>query len=470
MWIFLTRLLSRGLSFVRTLILARLLSPVDFGVMGIALIILSALDAFTQTGFKTALIQKTQETETYLDTAWTVSVFRGILLFTALFLSAPFAALFFRSPQAESVIRVIACTVLLAGFENVGTLYFQKDLEFSKQSILILTGALVGLFTTVTLAFILRNVWALVWGSIATSCSRLFLSYALHSYRPKFKFHHQQFKELLSFGQWIFASSVLAFLVTQGDDILVGRILGVAALGLYQMAYLISNLPTTEVSHVVSNVTFPAYARLQDRPEKLGEAYLKVLKLTVCLTAPIAGGIFTLASEFTDLVLGPKWLPIVTPLKVLVVAGFIRSVAATTVPVFHGMGRPRIDSGGQGIRLFVLALLVYPLIIRYHLPGASMAVLGSISICSVYFIFWILRITRCPARSFFNVLFFPVINTLIMILILSFIKQLFSMTHLLHLCMTVILGIALYVAVSMCIDRFYDYKLYTLIKDIAVSK
>jgi O-antigen/teichoic acid export membrane protein len=116
---------------------------------------------------------------------------------------------------------------------------------------------------SITLAFTLRNVWALVWGGLAASFVRLFMSYLIHPYRPRLSLARKELQELFGFGKWLLGSGVLVFLVTQGDDLFVGKVLGPAALGLYQMAYLISNLPATEISRTMAQVAFPAYSKLQ---------------------------------------------------------------------------------------------------------------------------------------------------------------------------------------------------------------
>jgi len=283
LWVFALRILNRGLGFMRTLVLARLLAPEDFGLLGIAMLSISTLETFSQSGFQAALIQKKENVESYLDTAWTVSAVRGIALFLILFLSAPVIASFFNSPEANLVIRVVALSTLLSGLRNIGIVFFQKELEFNKQFSYEFSATLVDLTVAITLAFILKNVWALVWGGLAANLTRLLMSYVLHGYRPRVRFEKEKFQELFGFGKWVLASSIIIFLITQGDDIFVGKMLGVTTLGLYQLAYLISNLPATEITHVISQVSFPAYSKLQDDISKLREAYLRVLQLTVFL-------------------------------------------------------------------------------------------------------------------------------------------------------------------------------------------
>ncbi len=464
-WVFALRITNRGLGFIRTIILARLLAPHDFGLLGIAMLAIATLETFSQTGFQAALIQKKENIESYLDTAWTVSAIRGIVLFLILFFSAPVVAKFFNSPQATLVIRVIAISTLLSGFRNIGILFFQKELEFNKQFVYEFSATIVDLTVAISLAFILRNVWALVWGGLAANFVRLFMSYIIQPYRPRIRFEKEKFQDLFGFGRWVLGSSILIFLITQGDDIFVGKMLGVTALGLYQMAYLISNLPATEITHVISQVTFPAYSKLQDDLPKLREAYLKVLQLTAFISIPLAGGIFVLAPEFTKIFLGNKWMPMVPAIQVLVLAGLIRSIAATTGPIFHGVGKPKIDTIWQIIRLIVLIALIYPFTMRWGILGTSITVLFSILVSTLGFSFRVIRITKCGVQNFGKMIILPLSNAMVMVSIILISKNSIQLIGFLEFFLFIGLGFISYLCVTCLFDRFLNYGIQKLIKE-----
>jgi O-antigen/teichoic acid export membrane protein len=466
-WVFALRVLNRGLGFIRTIILARLLAPEDFGLLGIAMLAISTLETFSQTGFQAALIQKRGNVEAYLDTALTVSIIRGAILFLILFLSAPLIAKFFNSPQATLVIRIVGINVLLAGLRNTAVVSFQKELEFNKQFHYEFSATLADLIVAVSLAFVLRNVWALIWGGIAANLVRLLMSYILHDYRPKFNFNIEKTKELFQFGKWVFCSSILIFLVTQGDDIFVGKILGITALGIYQMAYLISNLPASEITHVISHVTFPAYSKIQDDPQYLREAYLKILHLTAFLSFPLAGLILVLAPDFIRIVLGTKWLQMVGPVQILVIAGLVRSIAATAGPVLHATGNPRKDTFWQSVRFFILLISVYPLTIHWGLLGTSIAVLLSILIPTFGFLAAVTSLTNTPVPLFEKVLIIPLFTTALVILpiqILIIRPNTFGTSIFL---LVPILFATTYCVLSFLADRTVNYGIYKLIRQLA---
>ena len=147
-WVFSSQIINRGLRLIRTIILARLLAPHDFGLFGIALLAISILEAFSQTGFQAALVQRKGDVESYLDTAWTIAAIRGIFLFSILFFAAPLIASFFDSIHASLVIKVIAISTLLSGFNNVGIIFFRKELEFNKLFLYEVSGTLADLIIT----------------------------------------------------------------------------------------------------------------------------------------------------------------------------------------------------------------------------------------------------------------------------------------------------------------------------------
>lgn len=465
-WLLALRITNRGLGFIRTIILARLLLPQDFGLLGVAMLAASTLDAFSQTGFQSALVQKKGDVKAYLDVAWTILAIRGIILFIVLYAMAPLIAQFFNSSQARLVIMVIAVNMLLTGFGNIGIVFFQKQLEFNRQFLYELSATLADLVVSISLAFILRNVWALVYGGIAKNLSRFCLSYVLHPYRSRISFDMDKFRDLFGFGIWISGSIIVVFLITQGDDIFVGRMFGVTALGFYQMAYLLSHLPVTEITDVISRVTFPAYSKLQDDLAKLREGYLKVLQLTAYISIPLAAGIFTLATEFTRIFLGQKWMPMVPAVQILAVAGLVSSVMATARPIFHGVGKPKFDTIWQIVRLLVLAAMIYPLSMRWGISGAAIAVLISTFFSAIGFNSMAIRTTACSVRSFGKMTILPLTNAAIMVLIITILKAGVSSMAFWQFLLFIATGLTSYLLVTYVFERLMNYGIKQTMKEI----
>lgn len=463
-WVFALRITQALFSLIRTIVLARLLSPNDFGLFGIALLAMSALETFSQTGFQQALIQKKGDVKPYLDTAWTVQAVRGLLLAGLLYIVAPYVAAFFGEPNASPLLKVLGLSMVFQGFTNIGVVFFQKELEFHKQFIYQFSGTVVDLAVAITAAILLKNAWALILGLVAANLVQMVVSYLVHPYRSRPRLEGEKAMELSAFGKWIFGSSILVFLLNQGDDIFLGKVLGATALGFYQMAYRISNLPATEITHVISQVTFPAYSRLQDRLPELQKAYLQTLQVTAFFSFFLAGGIAFLAPDFTRLFLGEKWIPMIPAMQVLVIWGLIRSLGATTGPLWQAVGKPRISTYFHIVKLVLLAGLIYPFTIWWGILGTSLAVVVESLPTHLFGYVVMSKTLGCNVRALYRQLLPPLVGVAIMISALFGIKYLVGEGTMTIFFPTVIAAIIVYTLSVFLLERFFGYDVYSVLK------
>ena len=376
---------------------------------------------------------------------------------------APYAANFFNAPEALYIIRVIGLAILFQAFTNISIIYFQKELEFNKQFIYQLSGTLAD-FIAVSAVLVLRNTWALVFGLLAGYVTRFIVSYLIHPYRPRLSFNFNKTKDLFNFGKWVLGSSILVFLITQGDDLLVAKLLGVTMLGFYQIAYRISNMPATEIAHVISQVTFPVYSKLQDNISQLRDTFLKVLLVTAFLSFSLTGLIFILAKDFTSLFLGEKWMPIVPAIQILAFAGLARAIAASSGYIFYAVGKPKIDTAFQIVRLSVLVVLIYPLTTRWGITGASTAVFLSILVSSIGFSLMAIRLVECKPGDFAKKLIFPLVNGTVTAAVVFILKN-FMKTALTEFIVLVSIGMLVYLAMAYLTDRLFKYSMHALIRE-----
>jgi len=468
-WLMIFQIFNQGFRLIRTLILARLLVPEDFGLVGIAMISISLLDVFSQTGFRQALVQKRGDIKDYLDTAWTISIIRGMVLFGVLFFSAPFIAQFFNNPKAALVIQVMAASLALAGFTNIGIIYFIKELKFRDNIIVKFSETILSLAVSIPLAFIFRNVWAIVFGSLAGMLGAVIFSYIIHPYRPRFSLSSGQAKDLFNFGKYILASGMLIFGVTQGGKILVGKILGTTALGFFTLAYTLSTMVTAQISTMISKVAFPAYSKLQHDLKKLRETYLKILQITAFISFPLAGCIFVFASDFTRLFLGQKWMPMVSALQILALAGLSQSIFATGSPITQGIGKPEIDTQWRIVHLVILGLLVFPLTKSWELTGTSIAVFLSSCIATIGLTYSVAKITKCETKDFKKMIGLPLVNIAIVVLLMLLLKKYGNVNTMLAFFVLIGFGVLSYFGIAYVFDRYLNYGLKAFIKEIMNS-
>lgn len=425
-WVFFLRIVNRGFSLIRLIVLARVLSPNDFGLMGIALLTMSTLETFSQTGFQQALIQKKENIESYLNSVWTILILRGFILFIILYFIAPYAAIFFGAPEAKPIIRVIGFSILFQAFTNIGVIYFQKELEFNREFIYQFSGTLADFIIAISAVLILRNVWALVLGLLAGNVVRCFVSYLIHPYRPHLSKYLGKAKELFGFGKWIMGSSIIIFLATQGDDFFLGKILGATVLGLYQMAFRLSNLMTTEITHVMSQLTFPLYSKLQSDTLKLEKAFLRTLDVTANIILPFTVSIIILSYDFTILFLSEKWMDMLFTLQILAIAGFIRSLIATSGPLFVAMGRPNLDFWMNFVRVVVMASSIYPLTRCFGMEGTALSVFLGLSVTMLFWWWFSFKLVGIPNLKLIIDILPSILGTIIVALVIVIFKWLFD--------------------------------------------
>lgn len=465
-WVFLLRIIEKLLGLVRLIVVARLLSPNDFGLLGVAALVTAILNIFIESGFNQALIHKKEKIEKFLNTAWTIQALRGLLIFGVVWVIAPFAATFFNEPKSLNIIRFFALTQVIDGFRNIGVIYFQKEMEFKKQFFYSFFPQIIALIVTIWAAFVFRNVWALVIGAIVCSVFIFIFSYLMQSYRPRFEFNLSKFKSLMHFGKWVVGYSILGFLIIQGDDILVGKVLGAATLGLYQMAYRISNLPATQITHVIVQVTFPAYAKLQDDIPRLREAYLRVLKSVAFVSFPLAGLIFIFCPIFTNVFLGQKWMAMVPAMQVLCIFGLIRSLTATTGSIFVGVGQPKIMTWLSSIQLIIMVIIIYPLIKQWGILGAAIATLIPNLVTPVLASYKLLNIIKCNLKKFLVPIIVPMLSALVMIYCSYLLLAIGGQTNILMFIADILVSIGSYLLAIYFIGKIFGYNIKELILEI----
>jgi lipopolysaccharide exporter len=387
-WIGSARILTRTLAFAKTLIIARILTPSQYGLFGIAILILVLVEILTETGVNVFLVAKKGDIDRYISTSWIVSIGRGILIALAIILFSPFISKFFNSPSAQSLLFLVAIVAFLRGFINPSIVKFQKELMFKEEFFYRASTFFVETIFSVILLIVTRKPEALIYGMITGVIFEIFLSFVIVKPRPSLSFQLPVFKEVINFGKWVTGSTIFNYFFQHGDDMVVGRMLGTASLGIYDMAYRISLLPISDIADVITKVTFPVYVKISDDYKRLRRAFLRTLGAVMLLVLPISFVFFFFPRELITLALGEEWIQAADVLKVLAIFAFIRAIQVFSSSVFLSLKKQNIVTLITFIGMAGLAVTIVPFVIMWGIVGAALSALfGTIVTIPVIFYF-----------------------------------------------------------------------------------
>lgn len=411
-WMIMFRLMNRSIGLVSTIILARLLIPADFGLVALATAITASVELLTAFNLDVVLIQNQSAERRHYDTAWTINAIMGLLLALLLCGASPVASAFYSEPRLENIIYVLAMGTFVHGLENIGVVEFRKDLTFHKDFYFRLIKKVVSFLTTVTLAYIFRSYWALVIGVLVSKFMGVALSYAMHAYRPRVTF--EAWRELFHFSKWLFINNCIFFANSKSADFIIGKVSGPHGLGIYSLAYEISNLTSTELVAPINRAILPGYAKIASNLTILKQAYLNVIAAIAMLALPAGAGIALLAGPLVNLVLGAKWVDAIPIIQILAVSGVITALQANRGSVYLSLGKPRIMTYVTAIELVLLLPALTVGTQSMGIKGAAWAILMVKIVLLPINYMVLLRILRLKPIRLLAVLWRPIVATSLM--------------------------------------------------------
>jgi O-antigen/teichoic acid export membrane protein len=388
------RMFSRMLAFIKITVLARILTPSQFGIYGIATLVLAFLEMLTETGINIVLIQTREKIDEYVNSAWVVSIIRGIFISLCIVVATPFITSFFNTPNASSILLLISIVPLIKGFINPSEVKLQKDLKFHYEFWFRSSIFTVDAVISIIFALITHSVYSLVWGLIAGSLLEVLISFILIRPVPRLKINGGYFSEIFHKGKWVTIYGIFNYFAQQGDNIGVGKIVNASALGVYQMAYKLATLPISEVTDVVGKVVFPVYSIIGGDIHRLRLAFIKSTALIVMATLTMGMILFIFPKEIVLIVFGSKWLAAVPILKVLAVYGVLRAISGSASALFLGVGKQKYVTTMTFIRFLGLIVTVYPLTKTFGAVGASYSALFSVLVEIPVIIYFVSKILK----------------------------------------------------------------------------
>jgi lipopolysaccharide exporter len=354
-WTGLAAIFALGLQIGQVCVLARLLTPRDFGLMAMLSVVVGLAQVYADTGISNAIICQQNVTERQLSSLYWLNFAAGLAIYSLLYLASPLVAAFYHEPRLKSLLRLLIILFLLNPVGQQFQVLLQKELRFKALGLSDISSAGVGFLVAVTTAQLGYGVYALIWGSLSAAGTRSILLRIVGAklHRIRLRFDWKDTRGFLSFGAYQMGERTISYLSSNMDKLIIGRLLGSDALGLYNLAWYLVVQPESRINPVVTRVVFPVFARLQGQPEALKQGFLKVLRMLSTVNFPALLGLAAVAPVLIPVMFGQKWLPAVGLVQILAFVSISRSIADPVGSLLLAKGRA--DLGFKwNLALFVL--------------------------------------------------------------------------------------------------------------------
>lgn len=391
MWLSGARLITNILAFMSMIVLARLLTPSDFGIVALGMTVLAIINAVTEMSLSQALIHHKNPQENHFHTAWTLGAARGFILALLMCGLAKPLVWLYTEPRLELVIYALAFSVFISGLGNPRRIMLAKELIFWQEFFLIVAQRLTTVVISIAVALIWQNYWALIVGTVIGQAVGSALSYLILPFRPKVMWQHT--KELWSFSVWLTLGQAINTINWRFDQLLVGGVLGRAALGHYSVGDNLAQMPTREATAPLQQTLFPALAKIADEPHRLRHAYQRAQALITYLALPIGVGFALVAEPVVIAFLGEKWLPAVPVIQALSSVFALQTLGSMVQPLGMAMGYTKLLFKRDLQMFFVRLPIIIAGTVLYGLPGLIYARVGTGLIGALVNMFLIKKMT-----------------------------------------------------------------------------
>jgi PST family polysaccharide transporter len=365
-----------------SIILARTLGPRAIGLIGMVLVFTSFVTLFSDLGLGPALIQKPTLEPRHLTTAFWTNLATGLLFTLVIAAAAPLIAAFYGEPLLQPVVVVMSCNFFIISFRSVQQALFQKHMEFRQLAIVDVSAVVVAGVVATAMALTGWGVWSLVAQLLLTSVTTVVLLWVLSSWKPSFAFDRGALREMLGFGLNLTGFQALNYWSRNADDLLVGRFLGPAALGIYSLAYQWMLLPVTQMSSVITRVMFPALSLMQDDQTRVRHAYLYATRIIAFVAFPLMIGLLVVAEPFVLTLYGSEWVAAIPVLQILCLQGMSQAVGTTVGWIYMSQGRTNLMFH-WGIFASVIRVTAFVIGLNWGVVGVAAAY-----VISGYAILW----------------------------------------------------------------------------------
>ena len=371
-----TRWSIKGLGFLNTIIMARILLPADYGIVAMAMLVVGLIQSLMDFGATTALMRKGAVTRDEVDSAWTLRAMQSFGVGVLLFLVSSLAASYFKEPRVEYVLWVLAVCVIVSGAGNIGITLAQKEFNFLLDFRIQVICKVLGVVATVSAGYLLRDYRALVIGVGTGYISGFIMTYWLHPYRPRW--NTSKIGEIWAVTKWLMLAGVGGFILRKGDEVLAARIGATADFGAYNVGADLGQLPTGEVGPAMLGAFLPVLVAMRGGVAEINAAVIKTVSAINTITFPLGLGFAAVAVPATSLILGPAWSTAAQYVAPFALVGTLQIIQSPFRTLLTMRGHTKVQSHAVWIEFVIFLVAAAALVPTHFLLGLVWArMLGS---------------------------------------------------------------------------------------------
>jgi O-antigen/teichoic acid export membrane protein len=453
-WVALVKYSHDALGLLTTLILAKLLTPEDFGLVAVAGMVIEALKIFKDLGLSQALIYRQDDIERASHTMFVLVVGLNLCVFLCAVIVSPLAGRFFNNSAVVPIIAIMASSLIWSSLRAVPDALINKELSFQKLVVPDMVPMVVASIVGIAMAYRGFGVWSLVVRSLIASIGGMALIWPYTSYRPAFQFDRKIAQDLLKYGRHIIGSSVVLVAVYNIDKFFISKFLGVGALGAYAMASQIANLPITQFGHIICRLMFPVFSKMNKEVPVLRESFLKTIYYTAGITFPMAIGIAMYGPDVLEAFYGDKWSAAGLPIQILAGYALFRSLSVIIHEMFKATGRPDLMQFFVIVRLALIGVLGVPALMWLGLPGICGLISATYGIVLVLELYKVAEYLTISFGEILKALSLPLITSVMLIPAIYWVFRFnFGVMALGHVVGGILVTVICYVAVVFILDK-----------------
>jgi O-antigen/teichoic acid export membrane protein len=367
-WTFAEQFGAQFISFIISVVLARLLVPSDFGVIAIFGVVIAIASTIVDGGLVSSLIRTNNPDESDYSTVFIFNIFASFFLYILIYLLAPLISNFYNVSILTPVIRMYGLTVIVNSFVTVQRTHFIKDMNFKVAFKIKMPSLIIGGIFGIVLAYVGFGVWALVYSAVIQSVIFMLQHWFYSKWRPKLVFDKERFKHHFSFGFRMTLSTLLDITFQNLYTVLIGKYFSVQQLGYYNRADSLKQLPVNNISTALNKVSFPLFAKINHDDLKLKEVYRKMMGVVIFIIAPIMSLLVVIAEPLIRLLLTEKWLPSVPYFQILAISGLLYPIHAYNLNILQVKGRSDLFLKLEVIKKTITVILIF-FAIRFGIYG-----------------------------------------------------------------------------------------------------